>query len=123
MIPWFWVGEDDTTDAFGELEGSARRFVRVLRERAVTWGGDPDDTFVLRPEETGFGHLVALVRVGAEVFGAFFDEQGGVYGTELHDQMYVPLHGSSAGPFRTAGSPGACAERTADWFETLRSRV
>ncbi|MFD5323778.1 hypothetical protein [Streptomyces sp. NPDC127092] len=121
---WFWVGESDEVDAVEELPESGRRFVRALRERAVTWPGDPDDTFVLRPEETGFGHLLAVVQAGSDVFGAFFDEQGGVYGAELHNQMYIPLHGSpAAGGFRTAGSAARCAERTADWFEgLLRSR-
>lgn len=116
---WFWVGESDEEDAFHELGDMEQRFVRGLRERAVTWPGDSDDTFVLRPEETGFAHLLAVVRAGSGVFGALFDVQGGVYAIELHDQMFLPLHGSSAGTFRVSGSGTACAERTADWFERL----
>ncbi|MEV5010456.1 hypothetical protein AB0K74_37090 [Streptomyces sp. NPDC056159] len=123
-VPWFSVGEADA-DAFETLDGAWRRFVSVLRKRAVTWPCDPDDTLILRPEETGFAHLLALlyaVRPGtnaiSHVFGAFYDGQG-VLGTELHNQMYIPLHGPVVGTFRVAGSPGRCAELTADWFERI----
>ncbi|MEV6326117.1 hypothetical protein [Streptomyces sp. NPDC051909] len=119
MNTWFWVGESGEVDGFAELGDADRRFVRGLRERAVTWVGDADDTFVLRPEETGFAHLLVVVRGRDGVFGALFDVQGGVYASELHDQMYLPLHGSSAGTFRASGSATACAERAADWFERL----
>ncbi|MEU6419459.1 hypothetical protein [Streptomyces spiralis] len=128
-VPWFSVGEADE-DAFEMLDGVWRRFVSVLRERAVTWPCDPDDTLILRPEETGFAHLLALVHavmpgtnVISHVFGAFFDGQG-VLGTELHNQMYISLQGSAAGTLHVAGSPGRCAELTADWFERiLRGQV
>lgn len=123
-VPWFPVGDADE-DAFDTLDDARRRFVSVLRERAVTWSCDPDDTFVLRPEKTGFAHLLALLcavtpgtNVISHVFGAFFDGQG-VLGTELHDQMYIPLQGSVVGVLRVAGSPGRCAELTADWFERI----
>ncbi|MEJ8662074.1 MULTISPECIES: hypothetical protein [Streptomyces] len=123
-VPWFSVGETDE-DAFETLEGARRTFVSVLRERAVTWPCEPDDTLILRPEETGFAHLLALlyaVTPGthdvSHVFGAFFDGQG-VLGTELHDQMYIPLQGSVVGVHRVAGSPARCAELTADWFERI----
>ncbi|MBA2809581.1 hypothetical protein E0500_019815 [Streptomyces sp. KM273126] len=120
-VPWFSVGEADE-DAFGTLDGAWRRFVSVLRERAVSLPCDPDDTLILRPEETGFAHLLALLYVVrpetnsvSHVYGAFFDGQG-VLGTELHNQMYIPLHG---GMLRVAGSPGRCAELTADWFDHI----
>jgi hypothetical protein len=70
--------------------------VFVLRERAVTWPCDPDDTLILLPEETGFAQLLALlhpVTPGTNavscVFGAFFDGQG-VLGTEVHNRRYIP---------------------------------
>src|SRR5262249_20430239 len=100
-VPWFSVGETDE-DAFDTLEGTWQTFVSVLRERAVTWLCDPEDTVVLRPEETGFAHLVALLYPAQPVFGAFFDGQG-VFGTELHDQMYIPQVPSAVEILRAAG--------------------
>ncbi|MEU8528466.1 MULTISPECIES: hypothetical protein [Streptomyces] len=122
--PWFFVGEGDD-DAFATLEGARRTFVGVLRERAVTWPGDPADTSVLLPEETGFAHPLAVLRVVSRetgvlshVFGVLYDGQG-VLGTEVHEQMYLPRHGSAAGMLRVGGSPTLCAERTADWLERI----
>jgi hypothetical protein len=101
-VPWFSVGKG-VEDEFRALRGAERAFVRVLRERAVTWPCEPDDTLVLRPEETGFAHLLAVlyaVPPGSDavshVFGAFFDGQG-VLGTEVHDQMLIPLPRRPAG--------------------------
>jgi hypothetical protein len=48
-VPWFSVGDTDK-DALATLEGAQRTFVSVLRERAVTWPCDPDDTVVLPPD-------------------------------------------------------------------------
>ncbi|MGW1028166.1 hypothetical protein ACWD4J_31505 [Streptomyces sp. NPDC002577] len=124
-VPWFSVGETDE-DAFETLDSAWRTFVSVLRERAVTWPCEPDDTLILRPEETGFAHLLALVYgVTPEtdsvscVFGAFFDGEG-VLGTEVHNQMYIPqVHESLVEILHAAGSPARCAELTADWFERV----
>jgi hypothetical protein len=124
-VPWFSVGETDE-DAFETLGGVWRTFVSVLRERAVTWPCDPDDTLILRPEETGFAHLLALlypVTPGTNsiscVFGAFFDGQG-VLGTEVHNQMYIPqVQESVVEILHAAGSAARCAELTADWFERI----
>ncbi|MFE9311165.1 hypothetical protein ACIQCF_27915 [Streptomyces sp. NPDC088353] len=124
-VPWFSVGETDE-DAFQRLEGAWRTFVSVLRERAVTWPCQPHDTLILRPEETAFAHLLALlypVTPGTNsiscVFGAFFDGQG-VLGTEVHNQMYIPqVQESVVEILHAAGSPARCAELTADWFERI----
>ncbi|WP_157875926.1 hypothetical protein [Peterkaempfera griseoplana] len=98
-MPWFSVGDADD-DASATLDAAGRRYVSVLRDRAATWPCDPEETFVLRPEESGFAHLLAvlcLVRAATDVvshvFGVFFDGQG-VLGSELHNQMYTPLGGS-----------------------------
>ncbi|MER5183338.1 hypothetical protein ABT009_34195 [Streptomyces sp. NPDC002896] len=124
-VPWFSVGETDE-DEFETMEGAWRTFVSVLRERAVTWPCEPDDTLILLPEETGFAHLLALVFGVAPgsnsiscVFGAFFDGQG-VLGTEVHNQMYIPqVHESQVEILHAVGSPARCAELTADWFERI----
>ncbi|MBD2899616.1 hypothetical protein amrb99_86000 [Actinomadura sp. RB99] len=125
-VPWFAVG-DPEEDELETLEAAQHTFVSVLRERAAAWPCDPEDTAVLRPEETGFAHLLALLSpvtpgtdsVGS-VFGAFFDGQG-VLGTEVHNQMLIPmLHESVVEVLHAAGSPAQCAELTADWFERVQ---
>lgn len=128
-MPWFSVGRTDD-DEFDTLNAEQRRFVTVLRERAVTWPCDPDDTVIFRGGvDTNFAHLLAVTypdvlagQPSDAAFGVFFDGQG-VLGGEVHNQMYILLdHRESAvQPFRASGSPARCAEHTADWFERILS--